>query len=489
MKNSKHRIINNLKTLQNRKRVQAIYQNVALTLCIGLFILAAIHLSGRLIPLPVSITYITLLVLLVSVLFGICLGFMHRITFSNIATYLDNHLKLKARIITALELIQTNRQDEIAQLQINDTANNFTNIEYSKVLPHTIPIFLKWFPIPLLLIGLSFAVPRQYTLPLPPTMAENEAIDNTIKTLSNELQNVKNTNLREKIKKAIEKLENVKDVTTAHESLQTLNNDVRKKQANFPNESTIAQATETTHHFKDMDTSTLANELERLSEQNELTPELRAEIQKLFKKIAENTPQGDLSQTLDKIKGKTVSPETLKEIVNNLKELEQLKRLEAQITEGRKNIALASIETDQSNTSIANNDSAPGQETGNQETQGTQVNANNSEISPQGDDTSPSTVDNNTEKPLTGDATPQLQDSSEKFRINSEIASDTQSIARVYTGNSENTGDEPDYLPFNDVVLKAQREYAHAIENKRIPLQYSSQIRTYLKSLANLNEK
>lgn len=485
MNNPTDFILSRLKALQARKRAQTISQKTAKTVCIGLSILALVFVGVRIISFPFSTVHITLFVLFVSLILGIFLGFRYKITLFNIASYVDNHLKLKSRLITALELIQTNREDEIAKLQINDTSNNIAEKDLSKTVRHTVPAFLKWIPIPLLIIGLSYAIPRQYTVPLPPTIAEKEAIDNTIKMLTHELEESEDADLHERIKKTIEKLENAKDVITAHGLLQELNDAVRKQKSTLPDESAVAQATQATHHFKDMDTTALTNELQSLAEQDELTPEVRAEIEKLLEKLAENAPQGVLNQ----IQGKTVSQDTLKDIIKTLNQIEQLNSLEAQLTESRKNIALASIETDQQNGNIASSNSGPGQETGTQETQGTQVNPNNSEFSTTNDDTNLPTVENDSEKPIIGDETQTLQTNGKTYEISSEVASDSQSNTRVYSGNLGDSVDEPEYLPFTDVVLNAQRDYAQAVENNRIPLQYRSQIRTYLEGLSKVNEQ
>lgn len=402
--------------------------------------------------------------------------------------YVDNHLKLKARLTTAWEMMQIDRQDELTQLQIDDTVKSIANRELSNCIPLTVPSILKWIPIPLLIVGLSFAIPRQYSVPLPPTIAEGEAINNAIKALSNELNQDIDSDLQENIKDTIEKLQHVKDVPTAHQNLQTLNDEVRQQKSELPDNSTITQAAQATHHFKDMDTTALAHELDSISKQDELTPELRAEIEKLLNKLAETVPQGELSQTLDKMKGKTVSTDMLEEIVRQLNKLDQLNRLEAQITEGRKNIALASIETDMSDRSIASSDSNPGQETGNQETQGKQVQPDDPQFSTNDDDSSQNT-NNNTEKPITGDEEPSLLTNGKEFRINSEVAAETERTTRVYAGNTGNGEDEPEYLKFEDVVLNAQREYAQAIENNRIPIRFRSQIQNYLKALTEVNEE
>ena len=489
MKNARHVIIDQLKSLQIRKRTQAVIQKVAQTLCLCLSVLAVLSIAVRLVSLPISPLFATISMVLMSLAVGILLGFRQRIVITKTLRYIDNHLKLKARLTTAWELIQKNQQSELTQLQIDDTVNSIGNRELSKCIPLTAPSILKWMPIPLLIIGLSFTIPRQYAVPLPPTIAEGEAINNAINALSNELKQDIDSTLRENIKETIEKLQHVKDVPTAHQTLQTLNDEVRKQKSALPNNSTITQATQATHHFKGMDTTALAEELDSISKQDEITPELRAEIEKLLNRLAETVPQGELSQTLDKIQGKPVSTDILNDIVKALNQLEQLNRLEAQITESRKNVALASIDSVPSDRSIASSDSNPGQETGRQETQGTQVEPDNSQFSTNNDDSSAHTTDNNTEKPLTGDENSTSQINGKELRISSEVAAETQRTTRVYAGNTGNGEDEPEYLKFEEVVLNAQREYAQAIENNRIPIRFRSQIQNYLKDLTETNEK
>lgn len=489
MENPRHIIINCLKTFQIRAFRQAIFEKVSQVLFLAMFLLAVLFIGSRLVLFPFSMTLVTLLAVIGAVGLGICFSFRYRKTLADMAGFVDERLQLKERASTSLELIQENRQDELAQLQIRDCAKGVENVDRSEIMPHTPPRMLKWIPIPLLIIGLSFAVPRQYELPQPPTVAEREAIDTTIENLSNELKNVHNPILQEKIEKTIKGLKNIKDVDTVHAHLRALNSEVLKEKSELPNETTIAEVTQATQHFNNMDATTLADELERLAGQVELTPELRNELAELFAKLAENVPQGGLSRALDQIQGKAVSPDTLQEIADALREVSQLNQLEAQLTESRKDIALASIETDQSTGGVTSSDSAPGTESGNQETQGSLVSGNTSDFSPSSDDTTSSTEDNVTEKPLTGDATPSLQIAGNEVEINSEIASDSQTITRVFTGKAGDGETEPDYLPFSDAVLAAQREYAKAIENNRIPVRYRSQIKAYLEAIAKINEK
>ncbi len=488
MESPRNVITNCLKTLRIRSRLQKTFKTVTQAIFFAMCVLAVLFIGIRLVLFPFSITLVTLLVIFGAGGFGIGFGFRHRPTLSDIAGYVDENLQLKERVSTSLELIQENRQDEIAQLQILDSAKGVEDADSAKIMPYALPRLLKWVSIPLLIIGFSFAVPRQYDLPQPPTTAEHEAIETAIRDLSDGIENIQNPIVQDEIRKTIKQLKNVKDVASAQERLRTLNSKLQQQKLEFPDESAIAQATQATQDFKGMNTTALTDELERLAAQAELTPELRDELAKLFTKLAENVPQGELSRALDQVQGKTVSPDTLQEIVDALRQVDQLSQLEAQITESRKDIALAGIETDQPNGGIASSDGAPGRESGSQETQGTQETGGPSDFTPTGNDTTPSVDENATEKPLTGDETPSLEIAGNALKLNSETVSDTKSITKVFTGKARNAGTEPDYMSFSDVVLNAQREYAQAIENDRIPARYRSQIKAYLEAITQIIE-
>ena len=489
METPRHIIISFLKSLQNRVHRQTIFQTVTRTLFFGMCLLSVLSVGIRFVLFPFSMTFVTLLVVIGAVVCGICLSFRNRKTLTDIAGFVDENQTLKERVSTSLELIQGNRQGDLVDLQILDSAEGISKVDSAKILPFVAPYLLKWISIPMLIIALSFTVPRQYELPQPPTIAENEAIGKTINTLSDEFENINNPIIREQISKTIKHLKNVKDVTTVQEHLRKLNIEVRKQKSELPDALAIEQATQVTQHFKGMDTAALADELERLTEQTELTPELRAELAKLFAKMKENIPQGELRTALDQIQGKTVSPDKLQEIANALNQVDLLNQLEAQLIESRKDIALASIETELPNGGLANSDGALGLESGNKETQGSLVSGDTSNFSPSADNTPTPSDDNATEKPLIGNETPSLQVTGNELQLNSENASDTQTITRVFTGNVGNEGSEPEYLSFNDAVLNAQRDYAQAIENDRIPARYRSQIKAYLEAIAKIDEK
>ncbi len=198
---------------------------------------------------------------------------------------------------------------------------------------------------------------------------------------------------------------------------------------------------------------------------------------------------GILSNTLQKAQTENVSEETLQEILNSLDQLNQLNDLEKQLTESRKDIALAGLEFEQSNGGLAGSDSAPGDESANNETQGTLVN-NDTANSLKSESNEESNVDN-TEltEPLTGDQIPSIGIDGKDIILNSNSISELNPSSRVFSGNNRDAVDESDYLPFSDVVLNAQREYAQAIQTNRIPVKYRTQIKAYLETINKINEQ
>ena len=238
-----------------------------------------------------------------------------------------------------------------------------------------------------------------------------------------------------------------------------------------------------------MDSTELVEELERLAAQDELSPELRAELNKLFAKLKESIPHGELRKELEQIQSETVSQKKLQEIANALNQANLLNQLEAQFIESRKDIALASIETQRPNGGLANSDGAPGEESGNKETQGSLISGDTTNATPTTNDSISPSDENTTDKPLIGESTPLIQVNGNELQLNSEVFSDNQTITRVFTGNVGKEGIEPEYLPFSDVVLNAQRNYANAIQNNNIPVRYRLQIKVYLGTIAKIDEK
>ena len=489
MEHPERTILNCLTALRNRVYRQALIHTVTRAVFWGACVLAVLFIGIRLISFPIPMPVVTPLVIAGAVIVGICFSFRDWQTLFDTARFVEGELALKERVSTALELIEKNRQDAFTQLQILDTANTVATLEKSKIIPYTLPPLLKWMAIPLLLIAISFAVPRLYEVPQPLTDREKRAIDLAIENL----ERVDTSIIREKRDETINALKNVADAVDAQARLRTLTREVREQKSKLPDEMTIMEATQATQHFKGMDADALADELEVLAEQTEIPSELREALAELAAKLAADVPEGALSRSLAEIQGKVVSPDVLRDIADALREVKQLQQLEAQLAESRKGIALASIETEQLGDSIATSDGTPGQELGNRETQGTLATGGGTDFTPAGGDFTPAPDDGSPSKPLTGDGTPLASSpDGEVLTVTPAGTSDSERVTRSSAGDTMDTMDTTaasDYLPFSEVALAAQREYAQAVENKRIPKRYQAQIKTYLEAIATIDAK
>ncbi len=486
MEHPERTILNCLTALRNRAYRCALIQMVTRAIFCGACVLAVLFIGIRLIRFPIPMTVVMPLVIVGAVIVGICFSFRHWQTLFDTARFVEDDLALKERVSTALELIEKNRQDDFTQLQIRDTANTLATVERSKVVPYTLPPLLKWMPIPLLLIAISFAVPRLYELPQPLTDREQRAIDLAVENL----ERIDTSIIREKRDETINALKNAADAADAQARLRALTREVREQKSKLPDETAIMEATQATQHFKGMGTDALADELEALAEQAEIPPELREALAELAAKLAADVPEGALSRSLAEIQGKAVSPDVLRDIVAALREVKQLQQLEAQLTESRKGIALASIETAQVGDNIATSDGAPGQELGNRETQGTLATGEGTDFSPTNSDSTTAPDGADTSKPLIGDETPLASSpDGEVLTVTPAVTSDSERVTRSSAGDTMDTTAASDYLPFSEVALAARREYARAVENKRIPKRYQAQIKTYLEAIATIDAK
>ncbi|RKU11201.1 hypothetical protein C6503_18690 [Candidatus Poribacteria bacterium] len=478
------RIKNCLTDIRGRMYRQVLLQKIGAAFFCGLALLAMLFLLNRVILLPMQMLSISWIVIAVAVIVGICLSVSHRKDLLSVACAVDEKMGLRERLGTAFGLIQTAPQGEFAQLQIQDTAETVTTLDIAKVSPYRVPKLLKLFPIPLLLIGCSFAIPLFYEVPPPLTDLQQGVLDKTIQNLDG--KQVKNSTLQKQIADAVNQLKTAKDLDTAQRHLSDLKKDVRKQQSE---QNAITEATAATQNFRGMDASQLATELKTIAEQPEIPPELQAELMDLFERLAEGLPKGALSDSLNQVQGKTVTPETLQDIIAALEKMEKstdLAQLEAQLTASQKELALAAIETESAGGGIANSDGAPGQDAGTSEVQGTLEEASNADPQSESQTADPDRTENETSSgdstPLTGDEAPALQINGEQLTLTAETSGNAKGFSDVFTG--EISDDAPAYLPFSDVVLSAERAYAEAVNNNRMPVRYQAQIKAYLEAIS-----
>ncbi len=465
---------------------QARLQTVATTSFCGLVLLAALFLLNRWILLPLQLSLVSSIVILAAIAIGIYHSLKKRKDLLSVARFTDEKMGLKERLSTAAELMQMTPQNEFAQRQIQDAAETVVTLDITEISPYRVPKFLKLFPIPLLFIGLSFTVPPFYEVPQPLIPQQQEILDRTTQELSD--KQVSNSDLQQQINDTLQKLKTATDFDTAQKHLSDLKKEVRKQQAEQAD--AIAEATEASQSFRGMNADQLAAELEHLTEQIEIPPELQAELKDLFARLAEGLPKGALSDALNQVQGKAVTPETLQDIIAALQKVDtsdDLAQLEAQLTASQKELALAAIETETSSGGIANSDGAPGQDVGTTEVQGTVESISNSDPQTESQTTEADAIESspdseNATSPLVGEETPILQMNGNQLTLTTTDSGDAQGFSDVFTGEVHDGA--PVYLPFSDAVLNASRTYAEAIDNKRIPVRYQTQIKAYLEAIS-----
>ena len=484
------RIKNCLTNIRRRMYRQVLLQKIAAAFFCGLVLLAVLFLLNRVILLPMQLLSISWIVVAVALIVGICLSVRHRKDLLSVARAVDEKMGLRERLSTAFGLMQTDLQGEFAQLQIRDAAETAVTLEIANISPYRVPMFLKLFPIPLLLIGLSFAIPRFYEVPQPLTDLQQGVLDEAAQRLDG--KQVKNSILQQQITDTVNRLKTAKDLDTAQRHLSTLKKEVRKQQSE---QRAITEATAASQNFQGMDANQLAAELKTVAEQAEIPPELQAELMRLFERLAQGLPKGALGDSLNQVQGQAVTPETLQDIIAALEEMEKstdLTQLEAQLTASQKALALATIETESAGGGIANSDGAPGQDAGTTETQGTLEGTSNPDPQSEAQIGDAGKIENETDgedatSSLTGEATPILQTNGEALTLTTGVSGTAEGFSEVFTGKVSD--DAPTYLPFSEVVLNTSRAYAEAVENNRIPVRYRAQIKAYLEAISRENEK
>ena len=483
------RIKNCLTDIRDRMYRQTLLQTIVQTFFSGLIFLAVLFLLNRVVPLPMQISTISWIIMAVAIAIGICISFRHRKDLLLVARTIDEKMELRERLSTAFELIQTALQSDFAQRQIQDTAEVVETLETAKVSPYRVPKLMRLFPIPLLLIGISFTIPPFYEVQQPLTNLQQQALDKAIQNLDG--KQIKNSTLQQQISDTIKKLEAAKDLDTAQRSLSALKKEVRKQQSA---QNAITEATAAAQNFRSMDANQLAAELQTFAEQAEIPPELQAELMNLFERLAENLPEGPLNDSLNQIQGKSVTPETLQDIIDALEIMEastDLAQLEAQLAANQKELALATLEIETPGGGVANSDGAPGQNAGSSEVQGTREGTLNADSQSELQTTDATKVENETDTtgstPLTGKEIPIPQIDEQQLILTAEVSGHTQGFSDAITGEVSNN--DPIYLPFSDVVLNAERAYAEAVDNNRIPVRYQAQIKAYLEAISQKNEK
>ena len=489
-----------LSIIQRRIHVQSIFTRLARYAFWVLLLTSSMILVGRFVRLPNIPTAIFLFPLMLSAILAVGLAFVRKGSPSAIALYVDKQLNLKERFSTAVELIQRKATDDLSHLQIRDAATICTQTSPSMVVPFTFPPVLKWFPIPILLLVASFAMPRMYELPLPPTVAEQKSIEEAVEDFNRMIGDIDDPVLAKNIQDALKGLKNT-DSLAVQNRLSKLRDKVRNQKRPFTKNEldevskVFAEVGDESNRFKNMHPGKLAEELDKLANEENLTPELQEELRALFNKIAErlkdNSVAKNFTKEMDELQTQAVSPDTLKKIARQLANMEKLARsrelLEQvleQIAASRKNIALASLnlEIDRNSGGIANREGGAGDESTTGETRGT-IAAADSDFEPR-----KSVEEAEFGNQLTATETPQsVRKDGPELRLKAPSSgTDTPADTNVYVGSdAPGREGEAEYIPYREVILNAKQEYAEAIGNNRIPVRYQRLIGNYLEAITN----
>lgn len=470
-------IENKLSAIQRRMRIERVFQNLAAFNFWGLLITGILLVAGRFFPSPIPIGFAIALPIVIASVIAVGLSLLRKIDPFAVAHLTDQSLDLKERLGTALETMGRSETGDFATLQIRDAAQAAQGIVPTTVVSYTVPRTFKWLPIPMLLVGLSFFLPRMYELPPPPNPAEHAAIHDAATRLEEAVSGGNNTELSKQVKETAKALRNKRTgAQAAQEQLSKLREEVQA-QKNQLAENELDQAVETISKLSEnfnlltgANTAEIASELEKLADQMDgLTEAQRAELDALLRHLAErlggNPAAKNLVDQLNEIGTEGVSPEMLAKIARLLleidqqaKDIAQLEDILEEIKTSRKNIGLAGIEMARKTGGVAGSDGGPGEESGTGEARGTQIGAMPPETQP-----------------------------TEALQLRG-VTSDSEEFATASTQEAPSDEEEPTYMPYREAYLNARQAYAEAVEREGIPVRYRQRVKDYLDAIANTGE-
>ena len=220
-------IENKLSAIQRRMRIEGVLQNLATFNLWGLLIAGILLVAGRFFPLSIPIGFAIALPIIVASAIAVGLSLLRKIDPFEVAHLADQHLNLKERLGTALEAMDRRNAGDFVILQIRDAARAAQEILPATVVSYTIPRTLKWLPIPMLLVGFSFFIPRMYEIPPPPNSSEQAAIHDAAARLEGAVDSLDSAELSKQVEEAAKALRNKRTgVQAAQEKLSELREEV-----------------------------------------------------------------------------------------------------------------------------------------------------------------------------------------------------------------------------------------------------------------------
>ena len=467
-------IQNKLAALQRRMRIDSVFQNLAIFNLWGILIVGVLLVGNRFFLLPIPIGFAAFLPIVAASAIAVSLSLIQKIDPFAVAHLVDQRLNLKERLGTALEAIHRRDVNDFAILQIRDAAQAAQGLVPTTAFSYTVPATLKWLPIPILLVGFSFFIPRMYEVPPPPTASEHAAIHSAAVKLEQAVSGFDDTELSKKVEETAKTLRNKHTgVQAAQKALSKLREEVQAREDQLA-ENEVDQAIEAistvgenSELLSGADAEAVASDLQKLADQmDELTEAERTELDALLRQLADRlggnpTARGIVDQ-LNEIETEAVSPEMLAKIARSMLEINQQAKDRAQleaileeIKSSRKDIGLAGIEMARKTGGVAGSDGGPGEESDMGEAQGTQIGAMGSEAQP-----------------------------AEALQL-SGASSDSEAFSTASTQETPSGEEEPTYTPYREVYLNAQQAYAEAMERDRIPVRYRQRVKDYIDAIAN----
>jgi len=446
-------IIEILSKIRTRKLVIQLSQDISKCIFFTTFVVAIIILTNRLLNIHLSIVFAALIFLPITTCFSLIKTLLNRESLFEIAQFIDERFKFQERISTAYETIKTtNKLSSFEQLQIKDADEKLSSIQLPSEFPYKVPKFAKLLPIGLILIAVSYwQMGRTVSL----DYIEREAMYQTAKDL-------------EKFANDSEIKEVIQTLRDGNAELET----VQKK---------LAKLQYSIHKQREKLESELEKEIDKLTEQEKLSPELKKKLADLLKdQELNNLPK--ISEKLQK---------ELPKMNNQLKELSRLKQVSKLIQNGQQRIGLSGL-------SVANRSGKPGEESGENEAIGREVDGGREEDIQKNEIEKEQIGKNGYAKEQNGkmierqanESIDELEKTGRQNKLLLEgMESDTNEFSLVFAPElSPEKGKA--FLQYQEVYLASQHELAEAIENQRIPVRYVKLVTDYFKAIApNADEK
>jgi hypothetical protein len=321
-------IVESLTRLTNRINIHSIIKYASISLFFGAGITAMFILASKLVPIPVPFIPAIIAIIGLSLIIGIIIGVMKRISLIDSARVADNKLNLKDRLASAVEIINNNniKLSAMAELQLEDASNYARKLDPKVAYPHIVPLNAKLLPIAIIALSLLTFIPARYGEPSEIRQAIQQ-VGTKMETLTKEIDK---SELSDEVSKLVSKAEDT------GQNLQSKN--VTKKEALEK----ISDLNRRVEAIKAI------NELSK-NLKGEITPEKKLLLNELLEKLADNLKDfpdmTGLAQKISNTQQANLSNEAIKELIRALDEkrlastdMRILQQLSLQLASGKQEI-------------------------------------------------------------------------------------------------------------------------------------------------------